>query len=132
MKAHFNINWKRIGNGRSNDQLSRMFSSMSFREETWREKMDTRDTGRAPGLSSPLILAVPSSLTPELLRKHLRPLHWARAAISVGLRPQCTLCLPRAELEREEWSCPRVATGLMAGYLRSPLTSFPETFPGSP
>ena len=52
-----------------------MFSSMSSREETWREKMDTWDTGTAPGLSSPLILAVPrawpqscseSTLTPSL------------------------------------------------------------------
>ena len=42
----------------------------------WREKMETRDTGQGSRalLSSPLILAVPSSLTPELPRKHLHPL----------------------------------------------------------
>ena len=51
-----------------------MFSWMSFRQETGEKRWKPEILGRAPGLSSPLILAVPSSLTPELLRKHLHPL----------------------------------------------------------
>ena len=36
--------------------------------------METRDTGQGSRVSSPPILAVPSSLTPELLREHLHSL----------------------------------------------------------
>ena len=36
--------------------------------------METQDTGQGSRVSSPLILAVLSSLTPELLRKHFHPL----------------------------------------------------------
>ena len=88
-----------------------------------------REGSRALLSSNPCCTLEPD---PRAAQKAPSPPHWTRAAICVGLRRQCTLCLPRAKLEREEWSCPRVATGLMPGHLRSPLTSFPETCPGSP
>ena len=88
-----------------------------------------REGSRALLSSNPCLNPEPD---PRAAQKALSPPHWARAAISVWLRPQCILCLPCAELERKEWSCPCEATGLMTGHLSSPLTSLPETCPGSP
>ena len=72
----------------------------------WREKTETWDTGqgsRALLSSNPCCTLKPD---PRAAQKAPSPPHWARAAISVWQRPPCILCLPCAELEREQWSTP--------------------------
>ena len=107
----------------------------SFINELLRGNLEREDGPEIQGglQGSPLLQSLPKPWAwPRTTQKAPSTPHWTRATLSVWLRPQCILCLPRAELEREEWSCPCVATGLMPGRLRSLLTSFAETCPVSP
>ena len=108
----------------------------SFINELQRGDMERKDGNlryRAGLQGSPLLQSLPKpwACDPRAAQKVPSPTHLTRAILSVWLRPQCILCLTCAEMEREKWSFPCVATGLMTGYLSSSLTSLPETCPGS-
>ena len=102
-----------------------------FINELQRRDMERKDGNLRYRQGSSTLLSSNTCCTlesdPRAAQKAPSPPHWTRAATSVWLRPQCILCLPCAELEREQWSCPHVATGLMTGHLSSPLASLPET-----
>ena len=121
MKIHFNVNQKQTGNEESitDLEISRVFHQWAaerrHRQKRWKPEIQ----GGLQG--SPLLQSLPKpwACDPRAAQKVPSPTHWTRAILSVWLRPQCILCLSCAEMEREEWSCTRVATGLMTGHLSS-------------
>ena len=94
--------------------------------------METQDTGQGSRVSSPLILAVPLSLTPELLRKHFNPLIGPGQPSLSDSDHNASSAFPVQNWRGKSGHAPCEATGLMTGHLSSPLISLPETCPGSP